>query len=44
MDGLSAAEVVEAVRSELHERRSGATGDDTLVLAVRVDPPLDGDG
>jgi PAS domain S-box-containing protein len=38
MDGLSAAEVVGAIRAELHERRSGTTGDDTLVLAVQVEP------
>jgi sigma-B regulation protein RsbU (phosphoserine phosphatase) len=33
----AADEVVAAIRSHLHERRSGATADDTLVLAVRVE-------
>jgi PAS domain S-box-containing protein len=34
----SAEEVVAAIRLHLHERRSGDSGDDTLVLAVRVEP------
>jgi PAS domain S-box-containing protein len=37
MGELPAQAVVEAVRAHLHERRSGMTSDDTLVLAVRVE-------
>jgi PAS domain S-box-containing protein len=38
MGDLPAPEVVEAIRRHLHERRSGTTGDDTLVLVARVEP------
>jgi sigma-B regulation protein RsbU (phosphoserine phosphatase) len=37
MGDLSADEFVAAIGSYLHERRSGTTADDTLVLAVRVE-------
>jgi PAS domain S-box-containing protein len=41
MGHLPAHQVVDAMRDHLHERRSGKTGDDTLVLAVRVGGPDD---
>jgi PAS domain S-box-containing protein len=37
MGELGVDAVVDAIRDHLHERRSGTTGDDTLVLAVRVE-------